>query len=162
FNFSALPSVASDSAGDFVVAFTTTDSRFIKDVYARQFNASGTALGAPIQVSTDQTIALTGPSVGSDGAGNFVVAWNGQNPNGTSASSSGLSPPAGFALDAPPFAVSQTDRPGSPPDVSGARATGSFVTPWAINPTRGPGASVLARRYDATGQAQGSEFVVNT
>src|SRR5207244_7935488 len=36
FNFSALPSVASDSAGDFVVAFTTSNAKSGKDVYARQ------------------------------------------------------------------------------------------------------------------------------
>src|SRR5262245_44367802 len=162
FNFSALPSVASDSAGDFVVAFTTTDSRFIKDVYARQFNASGTALGAPIKVSTDQTIALTGPSVGSDGAGNFVVAWNGQNPNGNIAIVGRRFSSGGVALDAAPFVVSQTDQLSSTPDVSVARDTGSFVITWDINPNLGTGASVLARRYDATGQAQGSEFVVNT
>src|SRR5262249_58625846 len=82
---SATPSVASDSAGDFVVAFTTTNFDNVRDVYAQRFNTSGSAIGAPIRVNTDQTPIrvntdqtpeLTGPSVGSDGAGNFVVTWN--------------------------------------------------------------------------------------
>src|SRR5439155_27208813 len=132
----ALPSVASDSAGDFVVAFTTTDSDFVKEVYARQFNASGAPLGGPIHVSTDQTMPLTGPSVGSDGAGNFVVAWNGQGLNGNIAIVGRRFSAGGAALDAAPFVVNQTDRLAfnSTPDVSVARATGSFVITWDYNP----------------------------
>src|SRR5262249_43928997 len=69
FTFSVSPSVASDSAGDFVVAFTTTNGTGVGgDVYARQFNASGSPLSVlPFRVNTDQTPRLTGPSVGSDG-----------------------------------------------------------------------------------------------
>src|SRR5205807_9188788 len=109
-------------------------SDFINGVYARQFNASGTALGAPLQVSTDQTAALTGPSVGSDGAGNFAVAWNGQDPNGKIAIVGRRFSSGGAALDAAPFIVSQTDQFNSTPDVSVARTTGSFVITWDYNP----------------------------
>src|SRR5262249_29901225 len=160
-SFYLLPSVASDSAGNFVVAFTANTSPG-KEVFARQFDATGAARGAAILVSTDQTTPLTGPSVGSDGVGNFVVAWNGQNPNGNLAIVGRRFSSGGVALDAAPFVVSQTDQLSSTPDVSVARATGSFVITWDINPNLGTVASVLARRYDATGQAQGSEFVVNT
>ena len=118
----------------FVVAFTTSNAKSGKDVYARQFNASGTALGAPIQVSTKQTIPLTGPSVGSDGAGNFVVAWNGQDPNGKIAIVGRRFSAGGAALDAAPFVVSQTDQFNSTPDVSVARTSGSFVITWDYNP----------------------------
>ncbi|MBI1914168.1 MAG: hypothetical protein HYS12_05440 [Planctomycetes bacterium] len=132
FSFSVLPSVASDSAGDFVVAFTTNNASG-KDVFARQFNASGAPLGAPIHVSTDQTTPLTGPSVGSDGAGNFVVAWNGQGLKGNIAIVGRRFSSGGAALDAAPFVVSQTDQINSTPDVKVARVTGSFVITWDFN-----------------------------
>src|SRR5262249_13337679 len=118
------------------------------------------------RVNTDQTPRLTGPSVGSDGAGNFVVTWDTSGPKGSGIVARRFSS-AGAPLDAAPFLVSSTvptTGSSSTPDVSVARTTGSFVVrgvPRGGLPG-GRAAPPRPRRYDAAGQAQAPEFVVNT
>lgn len=78
------PSVAMDDDGNFVVAWNS----FGQDgsswgVYARRFNASGVAQGGEFQVNTFTTNAQRYPKVAMDADGDFVVAWQSQNQDGS-------------------------------------------------------------------------------
>jgi hypothetical protein len=74
------PAVAVEADGSFAVSWVSRDqaapgSDF--DVYARLFDAMGSALGGEFAVNTYTTGAQRfGNSIATDGVGNFVVAWS--------------------------------------------------------------------------------------
>ncbi len=67
------PAVAMDADGDFVVAWHGDDGIETTGVYARSFNADGTARENDFRVNTN-TLG-TDPVIASDANGDFVVAW---------------------------------------------------------------------------------------
>lgn len=62
-----------DRAGNLVVAWLTNPQQPGNGLKAKQFAASGVALGPEIQVTSGSTI--TSPEVAADSIGNFVVIW---------------------------------------------------------------------------------------
>jgi hypothetical protein len=80
----ATPSVAIDSHGDFVVAWTQTQSNGDTNVIARKFGPTGIPIGGIVQVGVG-TFAETDPHVAMDAAGDFVVSYtrntNNNNPD---------------------------------------------------------------------------------
>ena len=78
------PSVAMDSAGNFVVVWES----FGQDgsgsgVYAQRYNAAGVAQGSEFLVNTYTTGYQQYPSVAMDGSGNFVVTWQSSGQDGS-------------------------------------------------------------------------------
>jgi len=74
------PSVASDSSGNFVVAWVSPIPGFSnRDIFGQRFASSGTPLGPEFRVNTYTTFVQYKPTVASDAAGNFVVVWQGFN-----------------------------------------------------------------------------------
>ena len=68
--------VAMDSAGDFVVAWSSyylDGSGF--GVYAQRYNSTGVAQGSNFQVNTYTTSEQRSPSAAMDSEGDFVIAW---------------------------------------------------------------------------------------
>src|SRR5438093_653019 len=75
-DYQALPAVASDSAGNFVVAWPSSNqdgSGF--GVFGQRYASTGAPLGGEFRVNTYTTSYQWAPLVTSDSAGNFVVAW---------------------------------------------------------------------------------------
>ena len=69
------PSVSSDSAGNFVVAWRGRDG-YNSTIVARRFDSSGAPLGDEFQVKTpDDYHSFSQPSVRANASGEFVVAW---------------------------------------------------------------------------------------
>ncbi len=78
------PSLASDAAGNFVVAWESTGQDGDSwGVFAQRYDAAGAPRGSEFQVNTDTYSWQYLPSVASDAAGNFVVAWDGWRPDGS-------------------------------------------------------------------------------
>ncbi|MBN2477131.1 MAG: proprotein convertase P-domain-containing protein [Pirellulales bacterium] len=81
-------SVSMDHQGRFVVAWSGRgDQPFQQDlsgsgVYYRAFDAAGVALGGETRVNIVTAGNQWAPGIGSDGEGNFVVAWTGQTVTG--------------------------------------------------------------------------------
>jgi hypothetical protein len=75
-DYQTFASVAIDSDGDFVVAFNSYSAASKYDVYARRYNAAGTAQGGEFRVNTFTTNNQLSPSVGTDSQGNFTIAWS--------------------------------------------------------------------------------------
>jgi hypothetical protein len=69
----------SDDSGNLVVAWRTASDGSASGIRGRRFTAAGLPRGAEFQVNTyttgQQWTALTGGSLASDAAGNFVAAW---------------------------------------------------------------------------------------
>ncbi|MEZ0579975.1 Calx-beta domain-containing protein [Nocardioides sp. MH1] len=73
------PKVAMDAAGDFVVTFTSDgQDGNLTGVYARRYNASGTALGSATLVNQTTSGNQEDADVAMDAAGNYAIAWTGK------------------------------------------------------------------------------------
>jgi len=70
-----MPSVAMDHDRDFVVTWQSHGADKLSDVWVRQYDQSGTALGDARPVTTESGVDQTSSAVAMDAAGNFVVAW---------------------------------------------------------------------------------------
>jgi hypothetical protein len=73
------PSVTTDAVGDFVVTWTSYDSHF--GIFAQRYNAAGAAQGSEFQVNTATSDDQYNTAVAMDAAGDFVVSWQGFNPD---------------------------------------------------------------------------------
>src|SRR4030095_2206227 len=84
------PSVASDSAGNFVVVWQSNGSSGADasgtSVQGQRYDASGSPIGGEFQVNSYVTGNQNLPSVASDSAGNFVVVWQSNGSSGADAS----------------------------------------------------------------------------
>jgi len=71
------PSIAMNSAGDFVVAWTSYGGQDGNGggVFGQAFRGSGSTLGSEFAANTLTTGDQVVPSVGIDASGNFTVAW---------------------------------------------------------------------------------------
>jgi hypothetical protein len=157
------PSVAMDSAGNFVVTWESADldgDGF--GIFFKRFNAAGVPQGAEFQVNTYTTSDQEFASVSMDASGNFVVAWTSYGEDG---SGNGIFArrfnAAGAALSGE-FRVNTTiDNDQMFPSVA-VNAGGNFVIAWESFDRDGSLFGVYAQRYNSSGTPQGGEFRVNT
>jgi hypothetical protein len=153
------PSVASNAAGDFVVVWTSLDqNRPGHGVFGQRFDRSGEPVGGEFQVDVAPVVNLH-PSVASDAAGNFVVAWTSYTPEFRPVSvvarrfaASGAPVGSEFRVD-----TATTAELVSGGDVA-MRADGRFVVSWTVASDLGWGSRVRVRRFDSAGVPQGDEL----
>src|SRR5262249_3511343 len=72
------PAVAADGAGNFVVVWQSfaQDTPLSWGVFGQRYDSTGLPLGGEFEVNSYTTGDQGEPSVGADGAGNFVVVWD--------------------------------------------------------------------------------------
>jgi len=154
----ALPAVAADAAGNFVVAWQSyTQDGSLDGIFAQRFSASGTPAGSEFQANVNTTATQGTPSVSSDQSGNFLVVWTGLDAN-----AQGI---LGRRFDAagvpgPEFQVNEIATAAQNAPRVSMNGTGESVVVWSG--IDADFAGVFARRFDATGTAQGGDFRVNT
>jgi dockerin type I repeat protein len=138
------PSVAADSAGDFLVAWQSEGQYGVSNpIQARRFAGSGAPLGSEFRVDT--TVGGLGqlrPKVASDEAGNFTVAWQ---LAGTVLARRFL--PTGAPLAAPFTPPTSTVFSQGRPAV--ANAGTAFVVAWGI--LTSADRDIFAKRYPGQG-----------
>ena len=79
------PAAAMDTSGDFVVAWQAEGQQGSgSDIYARRFDKTGDGIGDDTLVNTTPQRPQRAPGVGMDQYGNFLVAWQSNNEDGTS------------------------------------------------------------------------------
>jgi hypothetical protein len=151
------PAVAMDADGDFVVAWAGEGPGDAFGIFARRYAAAaGAARGDEFRVNTTTADVQMTPAVAMDAGGGFVVAWSGN----------GIGDPSGVFFQR--YDSEGVDQGGetrvhvatADGEVSpgvGMDADGDFLVTWS-NPQQG---SILARRYNAVGVAQGGEFAVS-
>jgi hypothetical protein len=142
----AVPSVAMDAAGNFVVAWSTTGG-----IRARQFDGLGIPRGDSFQVSTYFTRMASRPSIDVTATGEFVVAWQASQYTSPAHRSFGDIVARSFDATAQPmgpeFRVNTyTTGYQRAPSVAGGPA-GSFLVAWNEDGQSGSRFGVFARRY---------------
>jgi hypothetical protein len=161
--FEDAPAVSADPTGSFIVVWEGQRPDDPIGVVGQRFAASGAALGPEFLVNASTADVQHRPSVATDSAGNFVVAW---------ASSGGYGgAPADvfgqrFASDGTPlgpeFRVNTYTSGSQAVPVVATEPAGGFVVVWG---GEGPGDStsgIFAQRFSSAGAPLGPEFRVNS
>lgn len=163
--FQIRPAIAMDADGDFVVAWESYGQEGAgagSGVFFQRFNAAGVAQGAETRANVTTTQFQSNPAVAMDDAGDFVVAWESYNQDGSGHgiyarvfNAAGTAVTGEFRVNQ--FTTNQQQEPAVALD-----ADGDFVIAWESYGQDGSRFGVYARRFTANGTAVGSEFRVNT
>lgn len=156
--------VAMDVAGNFVVAWTDQDDRDGDGwaVLAQRFDASGNKLGGEVIVNTTSAGNQWVNSLGMNDSGQYVVVWTGDTQE--SGGNAGVYVQV-FAADGSTVGnelhINQTTAGTQNFGSVDLDASGNFVVAWRSSEGDGSGTASFARRFDASGNALGNEFLVN-
>jgi hypothetical protein len=166
-NFQVQPEVASDSDGDFVVAWRSS----LQDgagfgVFARRYDSTGTPLATEFQVAARTLGNQANPSVSLEDNGDFVIAWESDGIDGSgNAVMARRFTSAGAALGPGDFQVNRFTNNNQARPAVAADADGDFVVAWQSLHQDGMvpygNYGVFARRFDSNGVAQAGEFQIN-
>jgi hypothetical protein len=173
--YQRFPAVAMDQSGDFIVSWNGVgqESNGTYGISARIYDSNGVPLGSEFLVNSYTNNNQTFPSVGIDDAGDFVIAWQSYNQDGSRYgifakryNAAGVA--QGCSVSTPQcntqtgeFRVNSfTGNHQGNPSVAMDNA-GDFVVTW-YSYQDGSNSGIMARRYDSTGAQLGSEFRVNT
>lgn len=156
------PSIAMDSAGDFVIAWTS----YGQDgsgygIYAQRYNAAGTAEGSEFRVNTFTASNQTYPTVGMDPAGDFVIGWESDTEDGSGYGVYAQRYSAAGTAVGGEFQVNTYTKGDQQQPSLAVDAAGGFLIAWE-SPQDGSGNGVYAQDYSPSGARVGSEFQVNT
>ena len=163
----ARPSAAMDRDGDFVVVWSSNNQEGFSSnygIYGQRYNADGVAQGTEFLVNTYTSGSQSNPSVSMDSLGNFVVVWQSNGQDGSSGGVYGQRYNASGVAQGGEFQINSfTSSAQSFPSIA-MDADGDFVVVWQSNAQEGlaSGYGVYGKRYNSSGVAQGTEFLVNT
>ena len=160
------PSVAADAKGNFVVVWTSGDGSS-NGVFGQRFDASGARRGGEFQVNTYTTGTQgfsfrSGPFVSSAGDGRFVVAWTSSaGADGSATSVQARRYDAQGVAQGDEFRVNAYTTDGQALSSVSMAADGAFMVGFSSAGEDGNGSSAIARRFDASGNPIGGDFVVS-
>jgi len=159
------PSVAADSAGNFVVTWTSSGGYggTPADNFGQRYASSGAPLGPEFRINTFTTSAQGQPAVAADPAGDFVVVWSSAGQDGSNLGVFGQRFASSGAPLGPEFRVNTytTDLQYAPSVA--ADSAGNFVVAWSSGGGYGgTPADVFGQRYASDGTPIGPEFQINT
>ena len=161
------PAVAIDSSGRFVVAWQNNDPARGGtgwDVYARTFDAGGTALSTAKRIANTTAADQTAPAVSIDDGGNIVVAWQSQGQDNIDNKEGIYARRYTIALAnvGNEFLVNTATLDAqTAPAVASNASTGDFVVVWTSKAQDGSGLGVYGQRFTSAGAKAGGEFRVN-
>ena len=159
----SLGSVASDAAGNFVVAWSSAGQDGSSDgVFARRFLSSGTPVGsAEFRGNVFTASNQSNPAAALRDDGHLVLVWESHTQDGSQEAVVGHRFDAGGTPQGEFLVNEFTTGVQSRADVA-ADASGGFVVVWDSTGQDGALGSVLGRRYDAAASPLGLEFPVNS
>ncbi|MEZ0369480.1 MAG: hypothetical protein ACAI44_10375 [Candidatus Sericytochromatia bacterium] len=155
--------IAMAAAGNFIISWTSFgEDGNAYGVFAQRFNSAGAKVGSEFPVNVTTVGSQSKSNLAIDDDGDFVVTWSGDgaDPSGYGIyarlyNSGGTVPGGEFVVNE--FITSTQQLPGVAMD-----ADGDFAITWLSEAQDSGYRGIYARRYDNTGQDQGSEFRVNT
>jgi hypothetical protein len=157
------PAVAVAPNGSFIVTWQSQgqDGSGL-GVFAQRFDSSGNRLGSEFQVNSYTAGDQAHPSVAVDANGDFVIAWQSNNQDGSGwgvyaqrYNSAGSAVGGEFRVN------SDTWLDQKNPQVA-MDAAGNFVVVWQSAWQDGVGWGIYGQRYDSAGNRAGGEFRVNS
>ena len=157
--------IAADLDGNYVVTWASTGSiggnrdASLFGVYARMFQADGTAVGSEFKVNTTTVGSQLFPTVGMNTFGRFVIAWTSL--NGQDGSGAGVYAQQ-FNADGTPlggeFLVNTTTQGTQTSPSVAVDGLGNFVVVWQDT---GNGSEIRGQYFLSSGAPSGTEFTVN-
>jgi len=157
------PVLAADSAGDFIVVWSSdSQDNGLPGIYARQYYSNGAAKGDEIQISSSWA-PHENPALAVRSEGEFVITWNNywienQTSGGIAARIfNSLGQSQGDEFQVNEFV---TDFQGEP-DIA-MDGGGNFVITWQSWDQDGDQFGIFARLFNQNGTPQGPEFQVNS
>jgi hypothetical protein len=157
------PSVAMDSAGNFVIAWQSYGQESASDgIYAQRYNASGVAQGGEFHVNTTTTDNQNLPTVAMDSSGNFVITWESYAQDGSLQGIYGQRYNSSGVAQGGEFRLNTTTANAQQNPVVTMTGGGSFAVTWQSTAQDGSLEGVYMRLYDASGNPVTGETRVNT
>src|SRR5262245_30953055 len=160
------PSVAADAKGNFVVVWVGPDGSS-KGVFGQRFDAAGARRGAEFQINTYTTgtqglSGRAGPLVASAADGRFVVAWTSNTgTDGSDASVEARRYDAAGIAQGDEFRVNAFTTGAQAVSSLSMAADGAFIVGFSSDGEDGSGFAAVARRFDASANPIGGDFVVS-
>ncbi|MGE3842866.1 MAG: Calx-beta domain-containing protein [Vicinamibacterales bacterium] len=159
------PAVAMDGSGNFVVMWQSFQDATGNNIYGQRYDGSGNALGGEFLVNSGTTaFHQTKAAVARAASGDFIAVWDSEGADGSGQAIRAQRFTAG-GVGQGEFAVNTLSTANSQSEAAVAiDANGNFVIAWQDDNSSadGSGVAIYAKRYNAAGQAQGQEFLVNT
>ena len=159
--FQEAPSTAMDADGDFVIAWHSNGQDGDGyGIYARRYNANGSAAGGEFQVNTYTSSHQSYPRTAMDADGDFVVAWNGFNQDSGTYGVYAQRYNANATIAGSEFKVNTytTDRQRN--SAVAMDADGDFVIAWESTGQDGSVNGIYAQRYLGAGETVDLNLVV--
>ena len=157
------PSVAMDSAGNFVITWQGYGQEGTSDgIYAQRYNASGVAQGGEFHVNTTTTDNQNLPTVAMDSSGNFVITWESSAQDGSLQGIYGQRYNSSGVAQGGEFRLNTTTANAQQNPVVTMTGSGSFAVTWQSTAQDGSLEGVYMRLYDASGNPVIGETRVNT
>jgi hypothetical protein len=163
----AVPAVATDAAGNFVIAWSSSgQDGSATGIYAQRYNASGITQGPEFLVNTRTTSDQNTPAIGMSADGRFAIVWTNTfavpEPGGISGEIYGQRYDAAGAPQGGEFHVNTFTTDSQDFSAIAMDASGDFVVTWHSPQDAASNLGIYAQRYNAAGTPQGIEFRVNT
>ena len=161
----AYPSISSLSGGGFVATWTdySGEDGSGKGIFGQRYDASGNKVASEFQINTHTSGDQSWSDIASLPNGGFVVTWNssGQDANGEGVYAQRYN--ASGEKDGTEFRVNTYQTGNEMHSEVTALNDGGYVVIWYSDThTDDTNYGVHAQRFDASGAAVGSQFLVNT
>ncbi len=155
------PEVARSAAGSFLVVWNSFgQDGSTAGVFAQRFNAAGTQQGAEFRVNTYTTSLQVNPSVATDAAGNFVVAWDSLDQDGNAPGVFAQRYDAAATPIGVEFHVNTYTRATQRAPSVAADGSGSFVVLWESDTQDKSGFGIFGQRFAAAGPISGKTILL--
>jgi hypothetical protein len=155
------PRVSSDALGNFIVVWQSTQSdNSGTDIYSNRYTADGKSLGGQTLVNKNQAGYQSYPSVAMDPAGNYLVAWQALNADGSGPDVyarrfTSIGKPLGGETRVNTTTGGNSSGYAQAPAVA-ANASGQYIVLWVYG--SGSSYGIYGQRYKASGDKLGTEF----
>ena len=162
-NVENYPVIGIDSEGDVVVVWSSqAQDGDNTGIFAQRFDSAGARLAFEFQVNSRTQLGQNSPSLAVAADGDFLVVWESSSQESLGTGVFGQRFNSAGAAQAVEFQVNvYTPSSQSAPAVA-VDGDGDFIVAWQSYDQDGGNYGVFARRVDASGTPQGSEFQVNS
>lgn len=153
------PKIASDSVGNFIVAWTdASQDGDAPGVFAQRFNSEGASVGSVFRVNSFTTGEQSYPDVAANASGEFVITWSSFDQDGSSGGIYAQRYDSAGQTQGSEFLVNTSTFNNQASSVVALDETGNFVIAW--HSTAG-GFHIRARRFADDGTPQAADFRVD-